>query len=395
MNSGRIDPLALLAIEADARARAVQETEKWINTGDSKGTSAMQGVPPMMLRLPAPWHPIPICRREAHLCPSNLCHIVHPSMKEIQRHLTEPSCRDGRKLALPSVASTSTRFNVHRSSPVPNITSLGSSSAPTSPAHQNTNRRQASFALKLHTLLADTNCRSALIWLPSGKSFCILDKEEFTNKWLPKYFGEAKFESFSRRLRRWGFRKMLIAGQSQVVYFHEHFQRDRLDLSKILKGKGRSRSNGRLGEVFDSEQYENSYTEYEIAERKRLAEAHKNDDHKQEMRHQLQMTPPPSLSRQVSRAHSRSTFSMGPSASAAMPYHQSNFIYPAPINIVGFHPQEKRYAMHQQVQACRSIDTSVACELSNLEDDISRCEEQLAILNRLKMLNEQYYAFHV
>lgn len=217
MNSGRIDPLALLAIEADARARAVQETEKWIITGDSKGTSPMQGVPPMMLRLPAPCYPVPICRREAHLSPSNVCHIVHPSMKEIQRHLTEPSCRDGRKLALPSVASTSTRFNVHRSSPVPNITSLGSSSATTSPSHQKTNRRQASFALKLHTLLADTNCRSALIWLPSGKSFCILDKEEFTNKWLPKYFGEAKFESFSRRLRRWGFRKMLIAGQSQVV----------------------------------------------------------------------------------------------------------------------------------------------------------------------------------
>jgi hypothetical protein len=395
MNSGRIDPLALLAIEADARARAAQETEKWIISRDSKGSSTMQSGPPMMFRLAAPCHPIPICRREAHLYPSNMCHIVYPPMKETHRHLTEPACREGRKLALPPVASTSTRFNVHRSSPLPDISSLGSSSAPTSPAHQKTNRRQTSFALKLHALLADTKCRSAVTWLPAGKSFCILDKEEFTNKWLPKYFGEAKFESFSRRLKRWGFQKMLIAGQSQVVYFHEHFQRDRLDLSKILKGKGRSRSNSCPGEVFDSEQYEISNTEQEIAERMRLAEAHKNSVHNREMRHQLQMTPPPSLSRQVSRAHSRSTFSMGRSASAVMPYHQRDFIDPASINVVGFPSQEERHAMHQQMHACRSIDTSAARELSNLEDDISRCQEQLAILNRLKMLKEQYYAFRV
>ncbi|KAL3794561.1 hypothetical protein HJC23_008017 [Cyclotella cryptica] len=393
MNTGRIDPLAILAIEADARARAVQETDK---QAFCMGTSTSQiKCPSMILPSATPCHPIPIGRPEAHVYSSNVGQVVYPSIKETQ--LTEASYRDGHMPSLPSVASTSTRLGLHRSSPLPAISCLGPSSAPSSPAQEQSNRRKPSFALKLHALLADKNCRSAITWMPSGKSFCILDKEEFANKWLPKYFGEAKFESFSRRLKRWGFHKMFVAGQSQVAYFHDHFQRDRLDLSKMMKGNGSNRINGSLGEVFDPEQYENFSTHQEIAELKRLAEALKRDDvHNRERQYQLQMTPPPPHSRQVSLAHPWSTFVMDRSAIAARPYHQKCYIDPAPMTTVGFQPQDsRRNIMRHQMRACRSSDTSVANELVNIEDDISRCEEQLAILNRLKMLKEQYYACYL
>jgi hypothetical protein len=55
-------------------------------------------------------------------------------------------------------------------------------------------RKAASFAEKLHAILADRNASSTITWLPSGKSFCIMDKQEFTRRVLPLYFREAKFE---------------------------------------------------------------------------------------------------------------------------------------------------------------------------------------------------------
>ena len=65
------------------------------------------------------------------------------------------------------------------------------------------NRRNNHFAKKLHAILTDKNCKSAIAWLPSGKAFCILNKEEFTKRILPKYVCEFKFDSFMRRLKCW------------------------------------------------------------------------------------------------------------------------------------------------------------------------------------------------
>ena len=97
--------------------------------------------------------------------------------------------------------------------------------------------RDNNFAKKLHAILADKNCKSAIAWLPSGKAVCILNKVEFTNKILPMYFRETKFDSFTRRLKRWGFRKVSANGASQVVFSHDHFQKDRIDLCEMMNGR--------------------------------------------------------------------------------------------------------------------------------------------------------------
>jgi hypothetical protein len=98
-------------------------------------------------------------------------------------------------------------------------------------------RRKPNFADKLHTAISARDNRMVLAWLPSGNSFCILDQQEFAEKILPRYFSYCKFESFTRRLKRWGFRKMYTTDAKQSIYSHDVFHRDRPDLCELMNGK--------------------------------------------------------------------------------------------------------------------------------------------------------------
>lgn len=99
-------------------------------------------------------------------------------------------------------------------------------------------RRKPNFAEKLYAVLNNQSCRHAIAWLPSGRSFCIIDQEEFVKSVLPKYFREAKFESFQRRLKRWNFKKIYTTGAQQILFSHDMFHRDRPDLCKLMSGRG-------------------------------------------------------------------------------------------------------------------------------------------------------------
>lgn len=46
-------------------------------------------------------------------------------------------------------------------------------------------------------------------WTPDGKSFIIHNMQTFQNYILPHYFNGIKFDSFQRKLYRWGFTKNL------------------------------------------------------------------------------------------------------------------------------------------------------------------------------------------
>lgn len=74
-------------------------------------------------------------------------------------------------------------------------------------------------------------------WIPGGKAFVIRNKANLCSTWMPMFFGQAKFSSFTRKLYRWGFRKINMAPQSVAgssassLYFgNENFQRDNTDL---------------------------------------------------------------------------------------------------------------------------------------------------------------------
>jgi hypothetical protein len=82
----------------------------------------------------------------------------------------------------------------------------------------------------LHTILSDRGVESIITWLPSGKAFAILDRLEYRRLFLRN----TQFDSFLRRLKRWGFKKVHTTG---TVYFHELFQKDRPDLLEKMKMK--------------------------------------------------------------------------------------------------------------------------------------------------------------
>ena len=92
------------------------------------------------------------------------------------------------------------------------------------------------FADKLDAILAVNDYNPIVSWLPSGKSFAIFNKEWFIKEVLPKYFKDTKFESFHRRLKRWGFRTAYTNGTKQVVYTNDLFIKNRPELRKMMSG---------------------------------------------------------------------------------------------------------------------------------------------------------------
>jgi hypothetical protein len=76
-------------------------------------------------------------------------------------------------------------------------------------------------------------------WVLDGKGFVIRSKERLCKTWLPLFFGQAKFSSFTRKLYRWGFRKVNLAPQAMIptaCYFgNEYFQRDNKGLLSRMR----------------------------------------------------------------------------------------------------------------------------------------------------------------
>lgn len=72
-------------------------------------------------------------------------------------------------------------------------------------------------------------------WAPSGLAFVVMDKACFENIVLPEIFKEARYSSFERKLKRWGFVKAKVdRGTMSSCYGHHMFRRGDYDLcSKI------------------------------------------------------------------------------------------------------------------------------------------------------------------
>ncbi|KAL3765229.1 hypothetical protein ACHAWO_009306 [Cyclotella atomus] len=231
-------------------------------------------------------------------------------------------------------------------------------------------RRKMSFAEKLYAILADKHLAKIITWLPSGKSFCILDKERFTKKVLPTYFREVQFDSFSRRIKRWGFRKMYTTGLKQVTYTHDLFQKDQIDLLKAMNGKpGQAAPNEAPGNaVADAAKFEDAMNEQRVPT---------NDTFRFNERpalvgyEQRAMFAPSQLQPEQIQMHEMAMMNRRP--------------YPpmASSTIRGL-LFEARLVPYQG-----AADVNVARQLSTLDDAIAECEEQLAILQRLAELRER------
>jgi len=84
------------------------------------------------------------------------------------------------------------------------------------------------FPQRLMEILSDPSHGDTIMWCPNGRIFTIIDRQKFALTVLPKYFGgkEIKYASFSRKLKRWNFKRVTMKGRGPVSYHHEYFQRD-------------------------------------------------------------------------------------------------------------------------------------------------------------------------
>lgn len=93
--------------------------------------------------------------------------------------------------------------------------------------------------VQLHDLLSDEANSDAIAWLPHGKGFVIRNKKIFSDVTLPKYFKEAKFTSFTRKLNRWGFCRV-TRGSESGAYYHPYFQKGNLRRTLLMTCTQRS-----------------------------------------------------------------------------------------------------------------------------------------------------------
>ncbi len=66
---------------------------------------------------------------------------------------------------------------------------------------------------------------TGVAWMHSGKSFCIYDKKKFASTVLPNYFQGIRFSSFTRQMRRWGFKAIQGLARNSAMYSHPMFIR--------------------------------------------------------------------------------------------------------------------------------------------------------------------------
>lgn len=84
---------------------------------------------------------------------------------------------------------------------------------------------QANFPAKLHKILSEQAHSHIITWLPHGRAFKVLNKDLLSSVVFPKYFSFKKFESFSRQLNGWGFKRLYQPGSDMGAYYHQGFLR--------------------------------------------------------------------------------------------------------------------------------------------------------------------------
>jgi hypothetical protein len=97
------------------------------------------------------------------------------------------------------------------------------------------------FPAKLMDLLEEGKVEDALFWLPGGHAFGIRPKI-FFEVVLSKYFQGTKYESFTRKLNRWGFRRLANQGvaKNTVAYYNLNFKQGQPELLKKMRSGNRT-----------------------------------------------------------------------------------------------------------------------------------------------------------
>jgi hypothetical protein len=133
----------------------------------------------------------------------------------------------------------------------------------------------APFLEKTYDLI--TNCDENIAsWWDDGESFVVKDPDVFALEWIPKYFDHNKFQSFSRQLNFYGFKKLpnkaiRVADNDPdmaktVRFYNEFFKRGRHDLLHNIKRSTRSGKDGEENSEIQELKEKVQYLESELSE---------------------------------------------------------------------------------------------------------------------------------
>lgn len=124
--------------------------------------------------------------------------------------------------------------------------------------HESSARRpktRPAFVNKVWSMLNDKSNTNLIQWSADGKSFIVVNREEFVHEILPKYFKHSNPSSFVRQLNMYGWHKVqdVKAGSIQNSsddkwqFENEFFIRGREDLlEKIVRQKSSAATNARI-----------------------------------------------------------------------------------------------------------------------------------------------------
>lgn len=110
-------------------------------------------------------------------------------------------------------------------------------------------------------LLSENKFEEIISWLPHGHSFIVYDKNKFTETILPIYFKGTKYESFIRKLNRWGFTRT-AKGIETGAYSNKYFKRGELILCKRMKCQKKYEIKKKTS-LPEAERYYNMHPEHE------------------------------------------------------------------------------------------------------------------------------------
>ncbi|QLQ81177.1 hypothetical protein HG537_0E05320 [Torulaspora globosa] len=122
------------------------------------------------------------------------------------------------------------------------------------PGTRHTKTRPA-FVNKVWSMLNDESNVNLIQWSPDGKSFIVVNREEFVHEVLPKYFKHSNLASFVRQLNMYGWHKVqdVKSGSIQnssddkLQFENEYFIRGREDLlEKIVRQKSSAASSSKM-----------------------------------------------------------------------------------------------------------------------------------------------------
>lgn len=91
------------------------------------------------------------------------------------------------------------------------------------------------FPVKMHRILSNPMYSHIITWMPHGRAFKILKREELIRDVIPGFFVCSKYESFTRQLTAWNFKRLYASGPDEGCYYHEAFLRGMPELTCFIR----------------------------------------------------------------------------------------------------------------------------------------------------------------